>query len=259
MRSKYNRLSIFQANYPRKQFFSTTIKKLPIDFIPLKTRPVAQKVNEVQQHQEKMVQLMRKKYPKIMEGTFKPGQFVYRLCGLSPEDMMAAGGFKTNSNLYVSNTGSGMNEGAICFTLLPSVATLFSVNVPRGAKCFLYACMMQGSFFAPGGKFRQVMIPGALPMPSVWMAREVLVITENRKMILGPMVGHADKIEEAVLDDSFTKFSQPYLNMPAIIFHGDEHTPMEVDIVDTEASKQFQEEVDAYYALYPPYACHSQA
>lgn len=256
MRSKYNALSIFQANYPLKQFFSTATKRTPINFIALKRRPVAHKVNELFQHQEKMVELMRRKYAKVMEGTFKPGQFVYRLCGLSPEEMITGGGFKTNANLYVSNTGSGMNEGANCFTLLPSVATLFSVNVPREVKCFIYACMIQGNFFAPGGQFRQVIIPGALPMPSVWMAREVMAITENRTMVLGPMVGHGAKIEEAVLDDSFTKFSQPYLEMPTIISHGDEHTPMEIDIIDTEASKQFQEEVEAYYTLNPPSACH---
>lgn len=188
MRSKYSGFSKSIIYSPSNSFFSSSMI-LPSNFRQLHAVSDPLKIEELIKHKERMIQVMRNKFPNVMEGTFKHGgQMAYRLCSLSPEEMVAKGGFKTLSKLYISNTGSGDNSGSICFSLLPAVTTIFDENIPRATKRYIYACLLEGVFFAPGGKFRQIIIPGALPIPSLWMAKEVLSITQDRQAVLGPMI-----------------------------------------------------------------------
>lgn len=210
-------------------------------------QPQALKVNKLTHYKEQMMQVMRTNFPQLMEDTFKPGRIVYRLCDLSPEEMVSNGGFKTNSKLHISTTGSGDNTGSICFSLLPEIAAIFNNYFPQDKRRYIYACLLTGGFFAPGGKWRQVISPGAFPIPSLWIAREVIEIKENRELILGPMVGHAHKSQEVVWGDSFQAYSKPSLKLPKIIDYGSEDREIEFAIIDRLDSKKFQEKVSLYY------------
>ncbi|ARG98589.1 hypothetical protein [Legionella micdadei] len=211
-------------------------------------QPDASKVKDLIDYKEQKMQVMRTNFPNVMEDSFKPGRIVYRLCDLSPEEMVKNGGFKSASSLHIATTGSGDNTGSICFSLLPECAAIFNDHFPKDKKKYMYACLLTGTFFAPGGKWRQVVIPGSFPIPSLWIAREVIDVTHNRKMIFGPMIGHVPPQQDIIWGDSFKVFTKSSLNLPDIIDYGHEDKEIEFEIIDRPDSKKFQEKVMSHYS-----------
>ncbi|NSL19342.1 hypothetical protein HRQ65_13195 [Tatlockia micdadei] len=97
-------------------------------------QPDASKVKDLIDYKEQKMQVMRTNFPNVMEDSFKPGRIVYRLCDLSPEEMVKNGGFKSASSLHIATTGSGDNTGSICFSLLPECAAIFNDHFPKDKK-----------------------------------------------------------------------------------------------------------------------------
>lgn len=249
MRSKTPGLIKFKPNYlSNSSFFSSLPSFLSSDFQELPIQPDVSKVNDLLNYKEQRMQVMRTNFPWVMEDAFSPGRIVYRLCDISPAEMVKNGGFKSLSPLNLATTGSGDNTGSICFSLLPECAAIFNDHFPKDRKKFMYACLLTGIFFAPGGKWRQVVTPGSLPIPRFWIAREVVDITQNRRMIFGPMIGHAHSRQDIIWGDSFKVFTQPSLKIPNIIDYGHEDKEIEFEIIDRPDSKKFQEKVNLYYS-----------
>lgn len=244
-------LSTFIKNntiWSGQRFFSTLPEGLRSDFKTFGARPDPLKVLELEEHHKKTADKMREKFPRVMEGSFLPGRIVYRLCTTPPGEMIKNGGFRTNDELFVAaNSETGLNKGSICFSLLPEVAAVFYDQLPSNQKKYLYGCLLKGVYFAPGGKWRQVIVPGAFPLPSVWMAREVMGLTKARSLHLGPLSGHFDCQEKVIWGDKIHDFTKDHLQMPEIIDYGNEDQAMEFFIEDSEDSRKFQEQVDVFY------------
>lgn len=196
-------------------------------------------------HQQQTVSLFQK-YPRLMPIHFTPKKLAYRLSYISPQTMIKQGGFKSMPDLYLSNTGSGDNTGSICFSLLPEITALFYNQLPKHKKKYIYGCLLDAHCFAPGGLWRQIIVPGALPTPKVWVAREVLSIT-NEKAYLGPMIGQINPYIKFDWGNSFSHFCKPFLNLPGILDYGNEDQPMLFNIIDTSDSVYFQEIVSSFY------------
>lgn len=193
---------------------------------------------------------MKFKYPHILEKTFY-GKIAYTLQWQSPKETIAKGGFLSSSHLWLSNTGSGNNLGCICFSLLPEVAALFSRgSVPKSPftsqkSLYLYALPLTGNFILPGSAWREVISPGAFPLPPFWLARELLNIDYKRNIILGELMTGANKIN-VVPGERMQAYLNNTLILPEELDFGEDF-PLSYRVIDTEASASMQHDVEAYY------------
>lgn len=208
-------------------------------FLPLSKKSSLQNIDALTQYKSLMTQKMQHLYPEIMLKTFT-GKIAYTARMETPQEMIARGGLMTGDNLWLSNTGSGDNKGAICFSFLPEIASLFV----RGNKATLYAFPLYGDFLCPGGKWRQVIAPGAFPITTAWLAREVIEV-KNNKAYLGPIVGHAWNFPASDAE-RFEHFLSEFLMSPPTIDFG-EDSPYEYVITDTAWTQTFHSEVMQHY------------
>ena len=210
-------------------------------------KATAEGIEELAKHKIKMMKMMQEKYPEIMPVQFN-GEIAFRLCRVSPEEMIKKGGFHAGSNETSDlwfNSYTGDNQGSICFSLLPEVVTVFTPHIPNGKKAYLYAFPLVGDFLATGGRWRQVIAPGAFPITPWWAARELIQIKQDNQIELGPMVGHKGDIK-LILDERFKAFYDNTLVKPQEYDLGEDY-PLEYEIKDTPATKVFQEKVEAHY------------
>jgi len=207
-------------------------------------------------HQEKIISLqnikqsrlatMRVQYPHILVSKMN-GNIAYMLRSEPPDQIISQGGFVAHANIWFSNTGSGDSRGTICFSLLPEVTTIFLTNrVDLKAKksAYIYACLLDGEFVFPGGKWRQVMSPGAFPLPNFWRVREVVNIKDDQ-VALGPVFGHGHS-KPGIQGERYTDYMSNHLRIPKQIDVGEDF-PYEYDIQDTEMTALFQKDVSEYY------------
>lgn len=228
-----------------KKLSSYTSTPIPdIQNFPLRTTPLA--IQKIKYLQDEKIKEMRKKYPDILEYQFPQGKIVYRLCNLSPSDMIRQGGFVNHNDLWISNTGTGYTRGFVNFSLLPSVSCLFIENVNKNDTPYLYACYVERDFFAPGGRWPQIIFPGAFTVPKFWVARAIEKITPDRNLLFGEMMGHTE-VPNINLDKSFLEFSQSSLQMPKILDLSNEEGEMDFEIIDTQESQEFRNIVREHY------------
>ncbi|KTC68096.1 hypothetical protein Lbir_2698 [Legionella birminghamensis] len=250
----YSLSTVFKNNIMTqgKRFFSSLPDTLVnSNFKTFRAEPDPLKVQELVEQQKKMTDRMEKQYPGVLRGRFTPGRIVYRLCTTSPEEMIHAGGFQTKDNIFVArHSETGLNRGSICFSLLPEVAAVFYDQLPSQPKKYIYACVLE-HYFAPGGKWRQVIVPGAFPVPAIWIAREVTGLTVQRELTLGAMVGQIDSQKKLLWGEHFKNFTLSHLTMPQILDYGNEDQSMEFDIIDCPQSREFQQQVERYYKCEP--------
>ncbi len=195
------------------------------------------------------------KYPHLKMQKFS-GEIVYVLRGESPEEAVKAGGFlPRNKSLWVASNGSGNSTGSICFSFLPEVAALFHASVvgkSPNKKAYLYAVPLHGVFVMPGGPWRQVLSPGAFPLPLSFRARELLGDCQNPdsptvdRLRLGPLIGEGELTGPCPSFRDFMNTSEASLIKPKE-FPTSDDVPQEFDIIDTEISARFQQETEEYY------------
>lgn len=220
---------------------------LPSTAILLKQRPDYNNVNNLAQIKERKLLEMKQKYPHILEQTFN-GKMVYTLQSRSPEELIRNGGFKNRNELWLSNTRSGNNKGCICFSLLPEVTTIFSknyTNMPRN-KLYLYAFPLFGNFLIPGGRWRQIISPGAFPLPSFWMCREFIGIDYQHKVMLGLLHVYNEK-SKYIPGEKCNNYIENNLIAPIEKTLGGD-SPSEFEINDTAYSAAFQAATKNYYS-----------
>lgn len=230
------------------RFFSTS----PIN----KTRHLAQL-------KATATQTMKQRYPGILSKQFNGDLFAFTLRHESPAEVMEAGGLYPNiKTLSLSNTGSGENTGAVCFSLLPEVAAIFYPYTSQRSntrQVFLYAFQLTGEFLLPGGQWRQIISPGACPLPQLWRARAMFRIDNNSRIHLGPIQGEGLLSQDHPANASrhladFLHQTQNRLILPKNITLG-EDAPAIYDIQDSDMSAQFQEEVEKHYETKPISSC----
>jgi hypothetical protein len=232
-----------------QRLFSSNNPHLRVDIRLDALKPDLTRIQRLREHKEMMLQAMRGKYPHLMSIIFK-GKIAYRLTGVSPEEMLETGGLpagKDVSSLWVNQSGARGNAGSVCFSLLPDITTLFVGNVTTPKKPYLYAFPMTGEFIATGGVWRQIISPGAFPMPKWWLARELLEIADDNRVVLGPVIGQTG---EACVDigERFYDFYENRLLKPNKVQRSDDTCdPEEYDIYDTSWTKNFQDFVHAHY------------
>ncbi len=178
---------------------------------------------------------MQEQYPGLLSRRFN-GKVVYTAQGIAPDEMVRQGGFIAQGPLWLSNTGSGDNRGSVCLTFLPEVAAIFA----RGSSdAYLYAIPLHGEFLLPGGCWRQVISPGALPVGSGWLARRVECIEQDGRIHFGPLLGCLDGLTTEQ-GERFEAFLDNKLILPAELETGSDY-PAEYDIQDTDYTAKVQE------------------
>jgi hypothetical protein len=205
---------------------------------------------------ESSLKAMVDKYPKIMQCHFD-GLIAYCLRGETPEELRRAGAlYPWVKELWLSNTGSGDNTGSVCFSLLPEVTTLFTSSASsKGGQRqpYLYAFPLHGNFLVPGGRWRQIISPGAFPLPAVWRARQLLgvesdkIILGRERVKLGPLTGAGEfKAGSCPRFLAYLNEAEHLLIKPQEL-PGSDDFPQEFDIEDSESTEAFQSKVEAYY------------
>lgn len=188
---------------------------------------------------------MRASYPRLMTKQFN-GKVAYTAQVVKPADMVQQGGFRARGLLWCSNTGSGDNDGSICFSLLPEVAVLFA-TIKKGP-VYLYAFPLHGQFMLPGGPWRQVIAPGAFVLPAWWQARQVTGIDYVSNAVkLGPLSGNRQIEKGVVRGERHESFLSDQLTLPECADEVEDMVP-HYEIQDTDLTREFQEAVKAHYA-----------
>lgn len=208
--------------------------------------------NKIAQAKEKNLQaaqLLQLKYPHVLSYYNETGKIAYAVRGESPEEFIAAGGFHSRSDIWFANNGNGMNKGNVCFSLLPEVTILFlshALHVSKQKKAFLYAVALHGNLFLAGGRFCQIISPGAFAVPTFWAAREVLGVNSEDQIQLSHMITSSDKIPENLDGVRFQEFCDNKLYKPAVISLGDDYDPI-YNIEHTAETMKLQERVRIHY------------
>ncbi|MBX3709632.1 MAG: hypothetical protein KIT56_01665 [Gammaproteobacteria bacterium] len=221
----------------------------------LSTKPNYSHVQKLRQIKKSALSQMQKEYPHILISTQLNGKIAYMLRSETPDQIIAAGGFTTTSNIWLSNiTGDNQNtcnsSGTICLTLLPEITTIFLSNrTIKDKRHFIYAIPLEDELVFLGGKWRQIISPGALPLPLVWRSREVLRV-DDEKVTLGPILGQGKELLVQP-GERYAAYSSGTLNIPKSIGIGEDY-PEEYEINDTEMTQSFQSLVNQHYqeALY---------
>lgn len=226
---------------------------LPASFIPRLqslSRPNPFHVNEAKKANLIVSELLLKKYPFLLpyDGT---GKIAYALRDESPEKCIDSGGLYAHiKDMWVANNGNGNNTGSVCLSLLPEVAAIFLQHARNtdAKKAYIYAFQLQGKLFLPGSPFCQIISPGALALPSSWVAREVLSIGHDGHIQFGPMKGHIEESHFLSSGNKFKEFCNGSLYRPKDESLGE--AAAEFDIQHTLESGALQEQVEKHFADY---------
>jgi hypothetical protein len=190
---------------------------------------------------------MEQKYPHVLEQVFH-GKMVYTLQSMPPEELIKSGGIKSTNELWLSNTHSGDNKGSICFSVLPEITTIFSKNYTNTArkKLYMYAFPLFGNFLIPGGMWRQIISPGAFPLPSFWLCREFIGVDHQHKVMLGPLHVYNERVNY-IPGEKCSNYIENNLIAPIEKTLGGD-SPLEFEIKDTAYSAAFQMVVKNHYS-----------
>lgn len=231
-------------------FFSTLAPWGKRAYSSVHSRSTSQGIKALTVLKNVKMNLMQTKYPHIMEEIFH-GKVVYTLQSVPPEKMIQDGGLRAGEDLWFSNTGSGKNSGSICFSLLPEITTLFFSSLKNGTtphRAYLYAFPLIGSFLLPGSKWREVISPGAFPLPPWWVVRELKEIRHESQVLLGPLKGVPNCQGPYIRGEHFDKYCHNRLISPPALDYGEDH-PLEYNFtaIDTPFSAHFQQKVNKHY------------
>jgi hypothetical protein len=241
---KLTRIAAASSKIASTRFFNSR----PAD----KGKPLLTKLKQEALH------AMQQKYPGLLLKKFNQ-QIAYTLRPESPSELLHTGGLLAASHdLWLSNTGSGKNTGSVCFSLLPEITTIFlafaqSKSKSKTRETYLYAFLLTGEFILPGGPWRQIISPGAFPLPPVWRARQFLGLdfTAQRPPSSCIRLGSLSGEGELSADNnprlaSYLNTKEHLLIQPReLSLHAD--FPPEYDIQDTPESAEFQQKVEEHY------------
>jgi hypothetical protein len=231
------------ATYQQRLFSSVSAS---VEFV---TQQASEKSRrELVAHHQQQQLILQQKYPTMLSHVFHH-EIAYSLRTESPEEMLTRGGllasgsFKTNLDW---SPDSGNNNGFICLSLLPGLTTIFMEKklTANNSRAYIYAFPLSGLFWLPGGPWRQVCSPGALPTPLWWRAREVVDI-ENGKIKLGKTVGQGNTHPTPC--ERFKSYLENSLQKPLLLNVADEDYPEIYEIEDTPETAIFQERVKEHY------------
>lgn len=211
------------------------------------------KVQELTEHKNATTRTVLHQYPYLMRYTFS-GELAYTVRKHSPSDIIKKGGFKSSSELWYSNVSPahpdfGRNSGSICFSFLPEVTGLFLHRIAKNITPYVIAVPLHGEYLLPGSEWREVISPGAFPLPKEWVARPVLKVCD-RKMTLGSPMGFFAKNSTSISPkhlSAFKKFLEcDEFELPELIDQGEDY-PLLPIIKDSEWTKELQEKIKKYY------------
>jgi hypothetical protein len=200
---------------------------------PEKITPAAQR--HILAERERIIDTMQRQYPGMRLREIN--EIAYRKDRLSPEEIVRQGGFipRDKDIRLATAFDSPNNSGLSDFTLVPEVATIFSMY-KTPAERYVYAAPLDKGYLMPG-QWRQVAMP-ALPVKEFLVGRKILA-NDGRTATLGEPVVIGTIPEKYATDEAFQRFLHaPALEVPQDIGLGDENYPPHYTIRDTPASKQ---------------------
>jgi hypothetical protein len=210
-------------------------------------QPLAEKIRQLTAFKEQQERYLQRKYPHMLKCTFHQ-EIVYSLRTETPKEIIANGGLTTSSSILADimwSIDSGNNAGMVCFSLLPEVSAIFRAKkLTASNSSYLYAFPLNGTFWLPGGPWRQVCSPGAFPITPWWRAREVRDVNDNR-VELGPLMGQGEPHPHTC--QRFESYLRNTLQAPILLNVADEDYPEIYEIIDTPETALFQKQVMEHY------------
>lgn len=260
MHNRPSKYSLFSTSHFFKTHFKQSFTTLNLSIDP-------NKISLAKKHREKISNVFKQKYPSLRRHTFETeSKFAYTLSNESPNEVITAASFlpPDEEPKWVGNDpyhpDFGNNSGMVCFSFLPEVTALFAEMLKENSNkpLFMYAYLLNkqsGEVIFPGGRWRQVCIPGRLPIypHSFLLARELINIQEKNQIILGPIIdvtGLASKWQNQLsscylMGERFEEYCKGDLVKPASRYFSE--MDLDYEIIDTSWTDQFQCENNSYY------------
>lgn len=215
----------------------------------------AQKIKKMHQIKADSLKTMKERYPHALISTELHGKVAYMVRNESPDEIIESGGFHAfHKNIWLGKEigeplSACNNEGSVCLTLLPEISTIFLLNKLSAEKkpYFIYALPLEADVVLLGGQWRQVVVPGAMPLPDFWRAREVLKKINTEKVILGPAIGQGD---DSLIQQSGERYDHyrhsAEMKMPQDMSLSEDY-PAVYDVQDTKMTEAFTQRVYSHY------------